>query len=446
MVVDMSIFFKDKIFYINKGIGNAELYSFIIDDNIYIPENKIIYDEGCAGYTPAKVNFTTGKIDYGSWADAFFMKVRPCMQYYNGSVAYYLNPNNYKQKENGGVSDNTNMSFAGNTMIEFPKIFLKVEDLGNKKGKITIADKRVDNQIECYTNIDENNNEIDHYYMGAYAGNLNNNIMRSMSGVAKSHGGTFTNFLNYVNANNNGDSGNRKQWSGLVRCDFQLLRFLLMLISKTTDIRGAFGYGNSGGNKGSGTRTLLKTGTMDDKGLFFGAAESKTGTPGVGVKVFGIEDLWGDIGYHIFGQIVEKGNAYNKASYKVKMTKGTYDGSTANEYNAYGEGFIELPSEITPYGVVNSYVLTDNYYTKYGMLPKKQSKFTTNLSEGYTNYVFTFGSTNNVKYSMCLFTQSHISYPYYGIFTEDARKTTYSSTDYVGNMISCKPVKGNGNN
>ena len=46
------------------------------------------------------MDFTNGKFDWGSWRDAFFIP-RPCMLRSDGTVAYYLNENNYALKEDG---------------------------------------------------------------------------------------------------------------------------------------------------------------------------------------------------------------------------------------------------------------------------------------------------------------------------------------------------------
>jgi hypothetical protein len=58
--------------------------------------------------TPAAMGSTS--FNYGSWKNAFFMP-RPCMLKFDGTVDYYLNPNDYSKKEDGTASDITNFEY-----------------------------------------------------------------------------------------------------------------------------------------------------------------------------------------------------------------------------------------------------------------------------------------------------------------------------------------------
>ena len=57
-------------------------------------------------------------------------------------------------------------------------------------------------------------------------------------------------------------------------------------MSKSTDLQSAFGIGNL---QGGGENTMLATGTLKDKGQFFGYNDITHQ-----VKVFHIEKPWGD--------------------------------------------------------------------------------------------------------------------------------------------------------
>lgn len=109
------------------------LYGFHITDEEADPSAKIEYIAGCdnENFTPARMNFETGEFDSGSWTGQhqwFFPK--PCMLRYDGTVAYYLNPNDYTRKEDGTASDIANESFEGNAMMEWGqngrKIWIKI--------------------------------------------------------------------------------------------------------------------------------------------------------------------------------------------------------------------------------------------------------------------------------------------------------------------------------
>lgn len=71
------------------------VYGFHIDPSISDPAQAVTYLADAVGKTPAAMGAST--FSYGDWADAFFMP-KPCMLRSDGTVAYYLNPNDYTQK------------------------------------------------------------------------------------------------------------------------------------------------------------------------------------------------------------------------------------------------------------------------------------------------------------------------------------------------------------
>ena len=83
--------------------GKAHIiYGFKIDAAESDPYESVSYIRGCKNenYKPAFMNYNSKKFDYGDWEDAFFMP-RPCMLKSDGTVAYYLNPNDYTKNEDG---------------------------------------------------------------------------------------------------------------------------------------------------------------------------------------------------------------------------------------------------------------------------------------------------------------------------------------------------------
>jgi len=99
------------------------IYGMHVDGTKDNPAEAVTYLEGCdnEGFTPAGMDFSTGVFSYGSWENAFFMP-RPCMLKYDGTVAYYLDPNDYTKKEDGTESDVSNVSFDGNAMMNVVRI------------------------------------------------------------------------------------------------------------------------------------------------------------------------------------------------------------------------------------------------------------------------------------------------------------------------------------
>ena len=95
---------------------------------------------------------------------------------------------------------------------------------------------------------------------------------------------------------------------------------------------------------------------MNGKGLFWG---ENAGT--AGVKVFGMENYYGNQWRRTVGLILANGIA------KVKLSPSTKDGSKATNYNTDGTGYIEIPNS-TPSGTNGGYI-KDMLYTALGMFP-----------------------------------------------------------------------------
>ena len=310
--------------------GKAHIiYGFKIDAAESDPYASVSYIRGCKNenYKPAFMNYNSKKFDYGDWEDAFFMP-RPCMLKSDGTVAYYLNPNDYTKKEDGTASDITNTAFDGNAMMEWgrdgKKIWVKVvPDSGSSKSaSVYIADEQIDSGYKAWSFINNQGNMVDHFYTPIYNGSYISSKMRSLSGQTCGNSQTATTEINYAKANN---KTSNVLWYTEVLADRILINFLLILLCKSLNTQSAFGQGRSN----SSNNSAINTGTMNNKGLFWGD------TGGVnGVKVFGMENWWGNIWRRTAGCIM---NGYNQ---KIKLTYGTQDGSSASAYNTDGTGYI----------------------------------------------------------------------------------------------------------
>lgn len=71
------------------------IYGWHVDPSISDPSQAVTYLADAVGKTPAKMGSST--FNYGDWQDAFFMP-RPCMLRSDGTVAYYLDPEDYSRK------------------------------------------------------------------------------------------------------------------------------------------------------------------------------------------------------------------------------------------------------------------------------------------------------------------------------------------------------------
>ena len=305
----------------------TKIYGFRINPNEADPYEAVVYLADAVGMTPAKMGAES--FDYGSWRDAFFMP-RPCMVKYDGTVDYYLNPNNYKEKEDGSASDVANADYEGNAMMEFPKIWYKFEE-GSEEGEgyFYCSNVKPDDTYHCWCNINSNDEETDHFYMAIYNG-TGTDRLRSLSGVqltpANGNGNaTGQQEVDRALRNNTTES---VEWYTEVWSDRLLLTALHVLISKSLNTQGSFGQGISSGSQT--TKEAYVTGALDDKGLFFG---DTTGTA-TAVKTFGIENFWSLVWHRVAG-CISVDNVL-----KTKLTYGKADGSDVIGYNSTGNGYI----------------------------------------------------------------------------------------------------------
>lgn len=334
----------------------SKVYGFKINPD-ESSDAAVIYIEDAIGMTPSKMGVSS--FDYGSWENAFFMP-KPCILNDDGTVQCYLNKNDFTKKEDG-TSIDTSLTLNGEVMIEFPIIWYKfVEGTKEGEGYFYCSQTKVDDSYECWCNRDENGNITNHFYMAAYNGYIINGKMRSVKGM------TLTN-------SNSGEEGNgnstgqievdsavihnpngKRMWYTDVYCDRILINALLILMGKSLNTQKVFGRGLVTGSQTA--KEAYVTGTLDTKGMFWGS----TTTGNSAVKVFGIENFWGCVWRRIAGCIQTDG------TYKVKLTYGTYDGTSVIGYNSDGTGYLKQGGLSTTSGWVKTMKISD----KFGFMPK----------------------------------------------------------------------------
>lgn len=314
----------------DKGI----VYGFHIDGSESDPKAAVSYIADAAGFVPAFMNFTAGKFSYGSWKDAFFMP-RPCMLKYDGTVDYYLDPEDYSKKEDGTASDVANGTYGGNAMMEWgqggKKIWYAiVPDAGdNTSASVYIADHQVDERFHAWSFINGAGNYVDHFYTPCYFGTLvndgTNDVLRSLSGKSGANRcKNKTAAQERAAAKYNNPTG-VDIWDTEVYADCVLINLLLVLMGKSLNTQAVFGEGlhTSGSDAVNDSFT---SGQHDAKGLFYGTNSGAAGTYTNAVKVFGMENYWGFMWRRMAGLVNVSGTA------KYKMTRGRQDGSAADDY------------------------------------------------------------------------------------------------------------------
>jgi len=394
-------------------------FGFRIDQTESDPASMITYVGDNEKYQSAYMDYTADTFNYGDWtvdSGAWFMNVRPCMLNYDGTVAYYLDPNNYTLKEDGTASDIANSEFAGNAMVEIPKVYYKCVNISDDVAEYYFSSRKLDDDYHCWSHIDANGNEIDYCYMPCYNGANVNSILRSISGLTPLHTKAFDVHVQYALANNLEGSN---IWQTEVFSDRMLINLLIMLIGKSTDVQTVFGNGYISGDS-SNTSSRMNNGTMDDKGLFWGSSDKSK----LGVKVFGMENWWGNQNKYISGYVVSS-NAH-----LIKLTYGQYDGSTCDGYNSTGDGYITINDTIASIGTNGAYVTKLNF-KNYGYTVKEASGGS--ATTYYPDMVYTNSS------GVCVMGGYAASGYKAGIFSMyPGRATSAKWND--GCSISCKPL------
>lgn len=391
---------------------SATIYGFRINPDEPNSSTCVTYLADAVGMTPAAMGSTT--FNYGSWADAFFMP-KPCMLKFDGTVDYYLDPNDYSKKADGVTpSDYNNLAYSGNAMMEFPLIWYKyVPGVAKGEGYFYVSNHKVNDTYKCWSNMDCDGNIIEHFYMPIYNGCTYDGKMRSISGLTLAPWSTteYSASATYaVGAKVNYDgkmwkcttavetaeafdpdkweqfafNGNttatdeiaqatacnttaKTEWYIDTWNDRVLINGLLVLISKSIDTQGAFGRGRDSGSQAA--KESYVTGSLDDKGLFYGSTANGT----TAVKVFGMENWWSLVWHRTAGLI---GGADN--TYLYKMTASTADGSIADGYNTTGTGYPSVGGRPT----------TSNYVKKmqfglFGFLPIAVGAYSTQYYKDY---------------------------------------------------------------
>lgn len=320
------------------------VYSWHVDPAISNSFDAVTYLEDAVGMTPAAMGSDT--FNYGSWEYAFFMP-KPCMLKSDGTVDYYLDPNDYTKKADGTPSDVANSDYDGNAMMEWGKIWYKfVGTEVDGEGHFYVSNYKVDDTYHCWCNIDSENNETDHFYTAIYNG-TGTTKLRSISGVAltSTSGNGNTNVTQEVTKATANNTTPAVEWYTEVFSDKLLINALLVLMGKSLNTQSTFGRGLDTGEQT--VKEAYITGTLNDKGLFWGV----TANGNSAVKVFGMENWWGCVWHRVAG-CISVDNAL-----KVKLTYGTADGSAANGYNQTGNGYIDNGNIPTS----NNFVKTMSY-------------------------------------------------------------------------------------
>lgn len=249
-------------------------YGVRIDQNNSDPDAAVTYLYNAVGKRPASVNLETGEFNYGDWADVGFVKdCKPCMLRYDGTVDYYLNPNDYSKKEDGTPSDIANPDYQGNAMVEFPLWYLTQYNEGNYT-YIVLSQEELQQDSQAYAFTKENGEVAQKMYLSMFlAGETNSKAMVSLDKITPK---SYHNKKMHTDPQK--EIGSNYFWSSFIERDY--VSALLIIISKSINLQKAFGYGPSIPYQINDTVSAQ----------FFGMNQSAGRT----MNVFHLKNWWGD--------------------------------------------------------------------------------------------------------------------------------------------------------
>ena len=228
-------------------------------------------------YTDKAASFTKGA---SSWdTSPLFKDIKPCL-FNAGAVVGYLQRNDYTKFENGTTADITSGS-AGDVMVEIPKMAYYMEKTGSIiTCKVCMGSEAqsVDSRYTYLPFSRDTEGDRDKIYIGAYLGNTISSKLRSLSGKAPSATQTIGTFRTQAQANGTG-------YQQLPFYPLTLLQILYILKYGSLDSQTALGRGFVDGNT-----AVINTGGTNFKEFCFGETTGK-----LQMKIFGIEDFWGNL-------------------------------------------------------------------------------------------------------------------------------------------------------
>ena len=324
------------------------------------PSARVEYLFDAVGKTPAAMNFTTGVFSYGDWANEWFVtENKPLMLKNDGTVDYYLDPDDYTKKEDGvTASDVSNTNYAGNAMAQFPLCWIKRYEDNDYYYEI-VSNVQYDSDYKAYAHTRADGSIADFFYWSCFGGYKDGNgKMRSIAGQTLSQSLTAQQEIDACLLN--GAKWYTHTWS-----QRELIRTLCVLMGKSTDTQSVFGTGNCCSGNASSMKT---TGTLKDKGQFYGYSANNNQ-----VKVFHIEKFWGDQWDRTAGLINNSGNICVKMTPEGQGYRVTdVTGYTATGKTLAGGGYISA-----------------GYMSEYGFIP------TTVTSGTETTYECDYVYVNN---------------------------------------------------
>lgn len=270
VVVDSVKIYEIELQFIN-------VYGFTINEAESDPVASVTYTDKATAFSKGSIAWDTSPL---------FANIKPCL-FKSGAVVGYLQRNDYTKFENGTAADITSGD-AGDVMVEIPKMAYYMEKSGDIiTCKVLIGDvdaKTVDARYSYLPFSRSAEGDRDKIYIGAYLGYSLSSKLRSLSGKTPTANQTIGAFRTLAQANGTG-------YQQLSFYPLTLLQILYIMKYGSLDSQTALGRGFVDGNAAA-----TATGGTNSKEFCFGETTGKQQ-----MKIFGIEDFWGNLRQWIDG-------------------------------------------------------------------------------------------------------------------------------------------------
>lgn len=248
----------------NRLSGTPQPYKImtaIIDLSNSNPETSVTYADDAVGMTP--------KSD--EW-DEFFGHYPVLLK--DGIEVGRLNPDNFAQFEDGTAADITSGD-AGDVMIAFPRRGVSISTNGTT---LRVSMTNIpDNPDFRYYAHERGEARKEVFYLGAYKGYVDSSKLRSLSGKTPTVSQKFGTFRTQAHA-----AGDGYENSGFYQLTFRQVMYILKY--KDLNSQTALGQGYTRGS------AIVSTGGTNTNGMDNGTASDTSR-----VKLFGLEDFWGNV-------------------------------------------------------------------------------------------------------------------------------------------------------
>lgn len=301
----------------------------------------------CCTYADDAVGMTKGSSD---WDTIFGYK--PCVMQ-NGAVVGYLNPNDFTKYENGNTAPITDKNY--DVMIEFPRMGLTMNKSGTKI-TISLTNNPNDSSFE-YRAHKRGSVAKNAFYLGAYDAITDTLGLYSYSAnTSPSVNYSLSNAISYAHNRGTGYE---------IIAFYQWTYIQCLYVLKYGNLNSQAALGN-GYVDGSSSQVIGATNT---KGMCYGSTSSTTDR----VKLFGLEDAWGNVYQWLSG-------LYSDSNYNLLTTTDNFGvdiSASAWEYNVSSGVTISTYGYMTKVQGTNGggFVIqqangsSDTYFSDYGGLP-----------------------------------------------------------------------------